>query len=81
MMNPLEPSPSILCKLGSIAVHAEEMFSPTGHPFDRVELEQRLKDPEIQEWLAAMGGLAMIPVKRTMEDVALALKRNKKGKK
>ena len=63
-MNPLNPSPSLLSKLGSIAVHAEEMLSSKGHEFDMSALESGLNDPEVREWLSAMNKMAMIPVKR-----------------
>lgn len=65
MSNPLKPLPSLLCKLGSIAVHADEMFSKDGHAFDKIELQNRLADAEVIEWLEEMGKLAMIPLKRT----------------
>lgn len=63
-MNPLTPTPSLLSKLGSIVVHADEMMSCDGHAFDRVALTSALHDPEVTEWLASMGKLAMVPVKR-----------------
>ncbi len=64
-MNPIKPEPSLLSKLGSICVHAEELASPTKwHEFDLVSLKSLLNDPEIQEWLKAMRKMAMIPVKR-----------------
>lgn len=53
-----------LIKLGSIAVHADEMLSTDGHEFDRVALGQLLRDPEVLEWLKAMDKAAMIPKKR-----------------
>ncbi len=55
---------SLLCKLGSIAVHADEMLSPGGHEFDRVALMGLLKDQEVVAWLESMGKMAMIPKKR-----------------
>ncbi len=55
---------SLQMKLGSIAVHAEEMLSPSGHHFDRTVLEGLLKDPEVVEWLALMDASALIPKKR-----------------
>ena len=64
MSNPLKPTPSVLCKLGSIAVHVEEMLSTTGHAFDRLALEDLLQDKEIIGWLYDMDRLAMIPKKR-----------------
>jgi hypothetical protein len=60
----LSPGAGLLCKLGSIAVHAEEMVSPDGHTFDRVALEQLLADPEVKEWLTLMDAAAMVPKKR-----------------
>lgn len=63
--NPLKDLPvSLLVKLGSIAVHADEMLSPGGHHFDRVALEQLVADQEVKAWIAAMDKLAMIPKKR-----------------
>lgn len=63
-MNPLKPSTSLLCKLGSIVVHVEEMLSPSGHQFDKTALDQLLKDSEVREWISGMDKLAMLPVKR-----------------
>lgn len=61
---PLQPTVTVLCKLGSIAVHVEEMLGPKGHSFDRVALESLLTDPEISAWLKQMDELAMLPKKR-----------------
>jgi len=58
----LKPRLSILVKLGSIAVHVDEMLGPGGHNFDRIALQQLLNDPEIKAWIADMGGY--LPVKR-----------------
>ena len=63
-MNPLEPTPNLLSKLGSIAVHIQEYLSQMGHPFDEVTLRSLLSDPEVKEWLEAMDELALLPVKR-----------------
>lgn len=62
--DPLVPNLSLLVKLGSIAVHAEELLSPGGHAFDRTALDQLLTDPEIQRWRTQMDKLAMLPKKR-----------------
>jgi len=62
--NPLAPSSTLLCKLGSIAVHADELLSPGGHEFDKVELATRLADPEVKAWIVEMTKLALLPVKR-----------------
>lgn len=63
-MNTLTPSPSLLCKLASIAVHADEMLSPAGHDFDKVALQSAINDKEVKEWIKAMTAMAMAPVKR-----------------
>jgi hypothetical protein len=62
--DPLQPSPSLLCKLSSIAVHADELLSPKGHDFDKTALLQVLQDPEVQDWIKAMIKMGMAPVKR-----------------
>ena len=62
--NPLNPTPALLCKLGSIVIHAEELISSNGHAFDRHALEQLTTDPEVLEWRAQMDAMAMIPRKR-----------------
>ena len=64
MPNMLTPSASLLCKLGSIVVHADELISPDGHQFDRVALQSLLADTEVKEWLREMDGAAMVPRKR-----------------
>ena len=66
MTDVLNPSAPLLCKLGSIIVHADELLSPDGHAFDREALKALLDDPAVNEWLAGMGELAMIPLKRNL---------------
>lgn len=61
---PLTPTPALLCKLGSIVVHADEMLSADGHHFDKIALQQLIADPEVAEWIKAMNAMAMVPVKR-----------------
>ncbi len=63
-LDPLNPSPSLLCKLGSILIHAEEGLSVKGHPFDIHALRQLIEDQEVIEWREAMDALALLPVKR-----------------
>lgn len=63
-VQPLKPSPALLAKLGSIAVHADEMMSDDGHHYDRMALQQLIADPEVAEWIAAMNAMAMVPRKR-----------------
>jgi len=64
MSDPLRPSASVLVKLGSIAVHAEEMLGPNGHHFDVGTLQTMLNDPELDAWRDEMSALALLPVKR-----------------
>jgi hypothetical protein len=61
-LDPLKPSIAVLVKLGSIAIHAEELTEPGGHAFDKVAMDQLLKDGEVKAWINAMG--AMLPLKR-----------------
>lgn len=63
--DPLDASPSILCKLGSIAIHAEEFFSAGGHDFDQQAILSGLQDEQLREWFKQMNALALLPVKRT----------------
>ena len=51
----LNPSPALLCKLVSIAVHAEELLSPHGHQFDRDALNSVMGDAEVRQWIADMA--------------------------
>ena len=60
--DPLQPELSLLVKLGSIAVHAQEMLSSSGHAFDRIALQGLLEDMEIEGWIESMG--VYMPVKR-----------------
>lgn len=60
----LQPEVRLLVKLASIAIHAEEMMSASGHHFDAVVLKQLLADREVTDWLKEMDKLALIPKKR-----------------
>lgn len=62
--NPLKPNVTLLVKLGSIAVHAEEILSPKGHAFDKAALQTLFNDPDVKDWIAQMSAMAMLPVKR-----------------
>lgn len=62
MTDALKPNLTLLVKLGSIAVHADEMMSAKGHAYDRVALQQLIADPEVQQWIKSMG--VYMPVKR-----------------
>lgn len=60
----LKPPITLLVKLGSIAVHADEMLSADGHHFDRVALQGLIADPEVVAWVKEMDAAAMVPKKR-----------------
>jgi hypothetical protein len=60
--DPLKPSLTLLCKLGSIAVHAEEAYSGKGHALDLEALKSLFSDPELMGWIKEMG--VYMPVKR-----------------
>ena len=62
--DPLAPSAGLLCKLGSLIVHADEGSSKNAHQADVDAFLALLVDPEVQEWLAAMRALSLLPVKR-----------------
>ena len=62
--DPLRVGVSMAVKLGSIAVHAQELLSPKAHEYDVAALRTLLKDDEVKRWLEAMSKLAFLPVKR-----------------
>lgn len=62
--DPLKPSITLLAKIGSALVHADEMLSPDGHTFDRDALKGLITDPEVQAWIDAMNKMALLPKKR-----------------
>lgn len=64
MSDPLKPGMTLLVKLGSIAVHAEELLSPAGHDFDKNAIDLLLRDTEVIEWRKRMDDMALLPVKR-----------------
>lgn len=63
-MDCLKPKTSILIKLGSIAVHADEATGKNAHEFDVTALRALLQDNEIIAWLKQMDEMALIPKKR-----------------
>jgi hypothetical protein len=64
MGNPLNPSASLLCKMGSVLVHVEELTSPKGHIFDHQAFKTAYSDPEVQAWIEEMSKMGFLPVKR-----------------
>jgi hypothetical protein len=69
----IEPSLSLLCKLGSIVVHADEATEPDAsgnlitvkRHFDIAALRALLDDPEVKDWIKGMG--ALLPLKRSVQ--------------
>lgn len=64
IISPLKPSMSLLCKLGSIAVHVDEFLSKQGHEFDKHAIDQLLDDGEVKQWIQQMTDMAFLPRKR-----------------
>ena len=62
MADALKPSLTLLCKLGSLIVHADEALALKGHTFDVEAMKPLLADPEVQDWIKAMG--VYLPKKR-----------------
>ena len=60
----LTPGVSLLVKLGSIAVHADEATAAGGHEFDITAIRSLLNDPEVSTWLKRMDAIAFLPKKR-----------------
>lgn len=65
-VDPMRPSPSLLIKIGSAMIHAEELIeTKMKHAaFDIPAFETVSKDPEVVEWKKAMG--AFLPRKRSV---------------
>ena len=61
-MTAQNPSLTLLCKLGSIVVHADEALSVGGSPYDIEAIKPLLTDPEVKQWIADMG--VLLPQKR-----------------
>ncbi len=61
----LKPPMSLLCKLGSVVVHAEEFLSGDTHQFDLLALKQLIEDSEVKEWIEKMNQMALLPKKRS----------------
>lgn len=64
-LKPMNPSISLLIKLGSIVVHADEYTSAGSHDVDREAIRSGLMDDDVQAWIAEMTKLAFLPLKRT----------------
>ena len=64
MANPFQPSLGLLVKLGSVAVHCDEVMDPGWHPFDITAIRGLLNDPEVAAWLKEMDSHGLLPKKR-----------------
>jgi hypothetical protein len=67
--DPMKPSVTLLVKLGSIAIHADELTDDTpnaarGHKEDAATIKSLLSDPEVFAWMHKMRNMAFLPVKR-----------------
>jgi len=64
----MKPSATLLIKLGSAMIHAEEMIETNFQnlPFDLSAFNTASRDPEVIEWIKAMG--PMLPLKRGSHD-------------
>ena len=62
--NPMYPTATLLAKLGSAIVHAEEFLSADGQAVDQTAFQTILEDPTVQEWLEQMAGYALVPLRR-----------------
>lgn len=60
--DPMKPGATLLVKLGSIVVHADEATGPDGHAFDVTTIQSLISDPEVAQWIADMG--VLLPRKR-----------------
>ena len=65
MADPLKPDATVLIKLGSIAVHADEFLSSDGSHFDAEAIRGLVADPEVADWLKQMDAMAFLPKKRS----------------
>lgn len=63
--DPLKPSATLLIKLGSAMIHAEEMIETKFRnvEFDVPAFNTAAQDPEVRAWVKAMG--PMLPLKRS----------------
>jgi hypothetical protein len=61
----MSPSASLLIKLGSALVHAEEMTEPGAHELDLTAFRSLASDPEVVAWRERMDALALLPLKRS----------------
>ncbi len=59
------PTPiGVLVKLGSIAVHAEELLGPGSHPYAVSAIRDLLAYPDVVKWRLKMDKLGLLPKQR-----------------
>lgn len=61
----ISSSPSLFCKLGSLAVHVEEFLSDDGHEFDKASIDSLLSDHEMKLFLRQLREQGLLPEKRS----------------
>jgi hypothetical protein len=59
------PTATLLVKLGSLMVHAEELLEPGAHELDAEAIRGLLADPEVRAWRQLMESAALLPLKRS----------------
>lgn len=64
MVDVFAPQVSLLAKLGSIAVHVDEVSSADGEQLDWIAIRSLLADREVVAWLAGMDSAGLLPKKR-----------------
>lgn len=64
LVNDTKVTPALLVKLCSIAVHAEELTSGDGHPFDSESIKSLCGDADVVKWISQMRDMGLAPVKR-----------------
>lgn len=55
---------SLIVKLASIIVHADEATSPNGHELDRQTIQALLTDPDVAELMETLNNMGLLPLKR-----------------
>ena len=63
--DPLQPSPQLLIKLGSLLVHYQEFNAPGGHHLDKAAIDSIESEGEVKEWMESMDSMAFLPKKRS----------------
>ena len=60
------PSLTLLVKLGSLIVHADEAFGVDGRQLDVDVFKHAMKDQEVQAWIKEGVGMSFLPRKRKL---------------